>query len=125
MHNELTAETASALREGAPYGIIDPDYARVYSQARIVAWQFGFALVIHGSFTRDLDLLLVPWEVRACNGVAQTVVERIARACGLTVNGAPSDKAHGRKAYRLLFPGAHDPRWVDLSVMPAAPAVQA
>ena len=49
----------------AHYGIIDPDYARVYTQARIIAWQYGYACVMHGSFTRDLDLLLVPWTEQA------------------------------------------------------------
>lgn len=45
----------------APFGIIDPDYARIYSQVRIIAWQYGYSCSAQGSFTRDLDLLLVPW----------------------------------------------------------------
>lgn len=44
--------------------IADPDYARIFTQARILAWQYGYACLAHGSFTRDLDLLLVPWADR-------------------------------------------------------------
>lgn len=96
--------------------ILDPDYARIFTQARIVAWQYGYACVAHGSFTRDLDLLLVPWEDRAGKIDAELVVKRIAGVAGLTVNGPSSDKPHGRKAWTLLLPGFDEVRWVDVSV---------
>lgn len=110
--------------KGLPFGIIDPDYARVYTQARIIAWQYGYACVMHGSFTRDLDLLLVPWETRACNVVILQILRMIAAACDLRINadkdGDPkfTEKPHGRKAVTLHFPGFDDRRWVDISVMP-------
>lgn len=97
--------------------ILDPDYARIFTQARIVAWQYGYACVAHGSFTRDLDLLLVPWEERAEKIDAELVVKRIAGVAGLTVNGPPSDKPLGRKAWTLLLPGFDEVRWVDVSAL--------
>lgn len=109
--------------------ILDPDYARIFTQARIVAWQYGFACVAHGSYTRDLDLLLVPWEERANNKTAEQVIRIIADACDLTGKGGPisysdpldfSEKPHGRRAVSLFFPGAKDRRWVDFSIMPCA-----
>lgn len=111
---------------GLPFGIIDPDYARVYTQARIIAWQYGYACVMHGSFTRDLDLLLVPWEARAFPNYDQ-LFKLIAQACELKFRDGKevleatvdwSDKPHGRKASSLFFQGFHDRRWVDISVMP-------
>lgn len=133
MQNELTAGQASALPEGAPYGIVDPDYARVYTQARIIAWQYGYACVMHGSFTRDLDLLLVPWEDRACDNREQ-LLKLIAQACNLRFRdgkddiykSAPdfTDKPHGRTACSLYFRKFGDPRWVDISFMPITPAMQ-
>ena len=98
-------------------GIIDPDYARIYTQARIVAWQHGYACLAHGSFTRDLDLLLVPWTDRAGSATLDHVIKHIARATSTTVNGPPKDKPHGRKAWTLLLSTGPDPRWVDLSVV--------
>ncbi len=109
------------------YGIIDPDYARVFTQARIVAWQYGYACVMHGSFTRDLDLLLVPWTAQATSN-AEQLLKLIAVACELRFSPgeddvykstvAFTDKPHGRRSCTLFFPGFYDRRWVDISVLP-------
>ena len=101
------------------FGIIDPDYARIFTQARIVAWQYGYACLAHGSFTRDLDLLLVPWADRDVPE-AGGVVGRIADVCGLKVqHGCPREKPHGRRAWPLMLPGLDEVRWVDLSAFDA------
>lgn len=106
---------------GAPaaqmFGVIDPDYARIFTQARIIAWQYGWACLAHGSFTRDLDLLLVPWLDRAMQEDASYLVKRIAEVAGLEVAGEPSDKPCGRRAWTLHLPGFSEVRWVDLSVL--------
>jgi len=100
------------------FGVIDPDYARVFTQARIIAWQYGYACLAHGSFTRDLDLLLVPWTDAARTEDVDYFALRIADAAGLKVSQqAPSIKPHGRKTWTLLFSGFADTRWVDLSVI--------
>lgn len=110
--------------------ILDPDYARIFTQARIIAWQYGYACVAHGSYTRDLDLLLVPWEERAGpNG--EQLLKLIADACDLrfrdgvepVYKAVPdwTDKPHGRKACSLFFRDAKDRRWVDISIMPCLP----
>lgn len=104
------------------FGIIDPDYARIFTQLRILAWSHGYACLAHGSFTRDLDLLLVPWEKHA-HGQIQPLINHMAETAGLRVQGPPSDKPHGRKAWTLLFPAFGDPRWVDVSAFaPSAPS---
>jgi hypothetical protein len=112
--------------EGLTYGIIDPDYARVFTQARIVAWQYGYACLMHGSFTRDLDLLLVPWTVQA-KGNDEQLFKLIAQATGLRFKDGEteihkakvdfSDKPHGRLSCSLYFPNFGDKRWVDFSVI--------
>lgn len=99
---------------GLPFGVIDPDYARVYTLARVVAWQEGYALTLHGSFTRDLDLVAVPWSENACE--PEHLVKRIEEATKLKNNGKPSERPHGRLTWTLLFPEFGDPRFVDLSV---------
>lgn len=116
------------------YGIIDPDYARIYTQARIIAWQYGYACVMHGSFTRDLDLLLVPWEARAYDNHEQ-LLKLIADACGLQFRDGVkpvykavadwTEKPHGRKSCSLFFPEAADRRWIDISVLPCTPKTEA
>lgn len=99
------------------YGIIDPDYARIFTIARLLAWQEGYALAMHGSFTRDLDLIAVPWTDNACE--PEHLVRRLLSACEATLreqNGNPGLKPHGRKVWTLVFTGFADPRYVDLSI---------
>ncbi len=102
------------------FGIIDPDYAKIFTIARIQAWSLGYACLAHGSFTRDLDLLLVPWTEQASADPAY-IVQRIADASGLKVGSEPSKRPHGRKSWTLIFPAFGDPRWVDISAFSAIP----
>lgn len=107
------------------FGVIDPDYARVFTVARVIAWSYGYACLAHGSFTRDLDLLLVPWTETAQADDIDYFAPRIADAAGLAVSpNPPTIRPHGRKTWTLLFPGFADPRWVDLSVLAAPPQRQ-
>lgn len=119
--HELVGAGSGAIPPAQAFGIIDPDYARVFTQARIVAWQYGYACLAHGTFTRDLDLLLVPWADHASREV-DGIVKYLASVTGLKLQGPPSDKPHGRKAWTLLFPAFEDVRWVDVSAF-AAPQV--
>jgi hypothetical protein len=74
------------------YGIIDPDYARIFTMSRVLAWQEGYALLFHGSFTRDLDLIAVPWTAAACE--PEHLLMRITSACDLNVITS-GPKEHG------------------------------
>lgn len=109
---------------GQVYGIIDPDYGRIYTMVRKLAWEEGYAIGLHGSFTRDLDMIAVPWEGgRRCN--PEKLVARILQATGLReASGNPGEKPHGRKVWTLLLPEFGDPRFVDLSIMPLPAAPQ-
>lgn len=99
-----------------PYGIIDPDYARVFTMARCLAWNEGYAIAMHGSFTRDLDLVAIPWADTACD--PDHLVARIEEAADLRLLGKATQKPHGRLAFTFVFRGFADPRFIDFSVMP-------
>jgi hypothetical protein len=103
------------------FGVIDPDYARVLTMARSLAWQYGYSCAAQGSFTRDLDLLLTPWTETAWAEGLSTIVALLADAAGLRVLGEPTQKPHGRMAWTLVFPGFGDPRFVDVSGFPGPP----
>lgn len=111
------SDCSDASACSAPYGIIDPDYGRIYTVVRKLAWEEGYAIGLHGSFTRDLDLMAVPWTDRARE--AEHLVDRIL-ASHLKLKRAypdqPSAKPHGRKVWTLMLPEFGDPRFVDLSV---------
>ena len=96
--------------------IQDPDYARAYSIIRCWAWNYGYSACLHGSFTRDLDVVLVPWTNDASD--PETLIKLIADSTNTKVNGAASIRPHGRKTWTLTFTTFGDPRWIDISVMP-------
>lgn len=106
------------------YGIIDPDYARIFTIARCIAWAEGYALVMHGSFTRDLDLIAIPWAAHACE--PDHLAKRIENAAGLTISVPPkNDKPFGRLVWTMMLPTFADPRFVDLSITPKHPVTDA
>lgn len=117
LEREAAGRAQVVVGEGLSYGIIDPDYARIFTIARAIAWSEGYAIAMHGSFTRDLDLIAIPWADRVCD--PEHLVNRIVDAAGLRnkSHSNPGIKPHGRLAWTLHLPAFGDPRWVDLSVV--------
>lgn len=93
------------------------------------AREVGYALAVHGSMGRDLDMIAVPWtEDAVC---AEQLVMRLLAAggfCGAHLphrqeqkdpaqgNGdAPGIKPHGRLAWSIHFGNGY---YLDVSVMP-------
>lgn len=85
-----------------------------------IARDLGYALAIHGSLSRDLDVIAIPWTDEAVD--AETLVEAIRAkfdcwiGTGVTRKSDGGEaKPHGRKAWSLHL-GGH--AFIDLSVMP-------
>ncbi len=86
---------------------------------RRVARKSGYAIGIHGSLTRDLDLIAVPWRRGAV--LAETLAYRIHRAtsrracsrAGLKKMMRP--KPCGRVAYTLII--GSNGAYIDLSIV--------
>jgi hypothetical protein len=93
--------------------------------ARNVGRQLGYAVAVHGSRARDLDLIAAPW-VDAGAPLApdgpvtpRELVEAIAEALP-GIYGAPEKKPHGRVGYVIvpLDRLGIDAWYIDLSIMP-------
>jgi len=107
------SETAGGL----PFGIIDPKYASFYTLARLTAWSYGYAIALHGSFTRDLDLIAIPWTDAAVS--PEELIHQIQYRTGCTpVKPNASIREHGRIVWTLSFPEFDCPRFVDFSIIP-------
>lgn len=98
------------------YGVMDPDYARFLSKARCTAKMDGYALAIHGSFTRDLDVIAVPWREKVKE--AEAFVRHIASRTGTVIHHPMQLREHGRMVWTFHFKDFGDPRFIDFSVMP-------
>lgn len=96
-------------------------------RVRRVARDCGYAVAVHGSEKRDLDLVAVPWvpEAVSAQDLADALCEEIplhAREANVYPNGMvtpnPEAKPWGRLAWSLA--GCPDHEYVDLSVAPRA-----
>lgn len=80
----------------------------------------GYAVAVHGSLKRDIDLIAVAWTDQAYP--PDELVSAICGAVGgvlgncLRLGGEPTQKPHGRIAYTLIHPGHIGE--IDLSVIP-------
>lgn len=92
-------------------------YGHLYPALVKVANAHGYALAIHGSLSRDMDLVAVAWAEHA--SPARELVAAIrAKVGGFEGEGAvhgPTKKPHGRIAWSIIL-GGH--AYIDLSVIP-------
>lgn len=99
---------------------VKPSYAPLYAAAcyPILAKIFvthGYALAVHGSLGRDLDLIAVPWVDKPSD--IPTVIAAVHAECAVRIIGDPEQKPHGRIAYTLSV--GFGECAVDLSFIPA------
>ena len=89
-------------------------YAQLLPTIREAAKHLGYAIAIHGSMQRDLDLLAAPWTDRA--EPAERLVTVIAEAVhgfvigDVTARGSldePTKQPHGRRSWNI-WPAATD-----------------
>ena len=107
-------------------------FERLITPLRNIARRHGYALAVHGSLARDIDLIAAPWTIDASD--AATLSEAIrAEAQEITGRTAfwmhdvkadprdftrrnPEPKAHGRLGWSIHLAGTGT--YIDLSVMP-------
>ncbi len=102
-------------------------YAALLPTLQRVARECGYALAVHGTMTRDLDLIAAPWTEEATDD--ETLTEALRAAVGGKIYGAmhnaktgktdlnPVSRPHGRKGWVIHLGGPY----LDVSVMPRMP----
>jgi hypothetical protein len=81
----------------------------------------GYAVAVHGSLKRDIDLIAVAWTDQASpvDDLIHSLKGAISGVLGNCITiGEPSKKPHGRVAFTLVHPGFAGE--IDLSVIPPA-----
>lgn len=103
----------SDLSQKPPPGYA-PVYCAMYPELAKVARAHGYALAVHGSMQRDMDLICVPWIAEPSEPAA--VVKAMTAKFAIEVIGEPTQKEHGREAWTLSI--AWGECAIDLSFMP-------
>ncbi len=98
-------------------GLITREHA--LAAAQNVGRSVGYAVGVHGSRVRDLDLVAVPW-IEDTAYTPLMLAEEIARAIPGVLDKKGVKKPHGRVGFTIhpRFHYGFDRWYVDLSVMP-------
>jgi hypothetical protein len=94
------------------------------------AYQMGYAVGVHGTLRRDIDLIACPWRDGAVSAkeladAVQAIAQAVAGA-GFQLpgedtdyfqHGTPGSKPHGRRCWTFHLNGGP---YIDLSIMPSA-----
>lgn len=113
----------------------EKNYERPHGRALVFAWLLpelqavakscGYAIGVHGSMRRDLDLIAAPWTEEATD--PKDLIDALVKTLGGTLSdkwmcGAPTVKPYGRLCWCIYF-DANQEGWgpyLDISVMPKA-----
>ena len=92
---------------------------------RLAARHAGYAITVHGSLNRDIDLVAIPWRehgVWEMDALVDALVGAIRGVTGACHKSASwTEKPHGRRARTLIvFCGMADAQ-LDLSIIPTRP----
>lgn len=91
--------------------------AAMYAGLCEIFHKHGYALAVHGSLARDLDLVAIPWAEKV--STPDEVIKDMLSvwALGPISEKDPETKRHGRIAYTI--PCGFGDCFIDLSFMPA------
>lgn len=110
----MGAENTNASRS---FAMIPYYFLHVVPKLLPVAKRLGYAIALHGSFVRDLDVVAVPWTDEAVSA------HELAEALKTEVHGwlvkdshDPAVKPHGRLCWSIHTEDGVG--YIDLSVMP-------
>lgn len=94
-------------------------YKSIIPRIRKIAREHGYAVAIHGSMKRDLDVMAMPWvdNAKAPESLAMALMKEFLGHSYMRVylKKQKYGKPHGRLTYILPVKGRG---WIDLSVMP-------
>jgi|SRR6185437_1889188 len=96
-------------------------YNELINPIRAVAKKFGYAVGLHGSLARDIDLIAVPWTEDAVEAELLAIgIQNIVKAFNKNswtkiIRPQENEKPHGRQCWSIFVTGS---TYIDLSVMP-------
>jgi hypothetical protein len=104
--------------------MLAPWYAMMFMHLERIAHRYGWGMAIHGSMSRDLDVVLIPWtedsepDTRVLSAISEFIQtgDYGSGKKGLGTIPPHTVKAFGRKSY--AFPIGVRGQYLDVSVIP-------
>lgn len=94
-------------------------YDSIIPDIRAVARDCGYAIAVHGSQVRDLDIVAIPWIEKP--KPEAILLDSIVQVVKGYISGKAEFKPHGRKAYTIILPYQSSTEWsvfIDISIIP-------
>ena len=93
-------------------------YAAIWKDILNVGFDCGWALALHGSLSRDMDILAMPWVENATDAdtLINTIIEKCFEDNIISQYGKKivTNKPHGRKCYLIPI---YEDIYLDISIM--------
>lgn len=91
-----------------------PMYAALYPGLAEITRKHGYALAVHGTLARDMDLICIPWVAEPSE--PSDVVKAITDKFSIRTIGDPNTTHHGRERWTISI--GFGECFIDLSFMP-------
>lgn len=91
-----------------------PMYCALYPALTAIARKHGYAMAVHGTMSRDMDLICIPWTEQPAE--PKEVVAEIIGTFHIKTVGEPDTTLHGRERWTVTV--GFGECFIDLSFMP-------
>jgi len=108
----------ASIERLAQRAYVDVLLAELLPPLRLAARGSGYAIAVHGSLCRDIDLIAIPWTEQADDAdmLVQKMLGVVSGLLGRASAQEWKDMPHGRRAILIYHSG--NGAEIDLSVMP-------
>lgn len=102
------------MKEVKPFPAL---YATIYPTIVEVGREHGYAVGLHGSLAKDMDVIAVAWteDASPAADLVEAVCDRVGAYAHVAPDEAPKQRPHGRLSWALILTGG---AYIDLSVIP-------
>lgn len=91
-----------------------PMYCALYPRLAEISRQHGYALAVHGTLQRDMDLTCIPWTESPSD--PDVVIKSMTEEFSLRTVGDPDVTLHGRQRWTITV--GFGECFIDISFMP-------
>lgn len=91
-----------------------PMYCALYTKLAEIARKHGYAMAVHGTLARDMDLMCIPWTEAPSE--PKDVVQEITKTFYIRTIGEPDTTHHGRERWTVSV--GFGECFLDISFMP-------
>lgn len=117
----MSETTTERAKPGPRHRALPSMYGAIYPALVDIGREHGYAVALHGSLARDLDVIATPWveHYSSPDELAEDAARKLGAVVGEDLHMIPPSggerKPHGRLVYTIVLEGG---AFIDMSVIP-------